>query len=75
MITKPCLLRDKHLVQEYFSNHYNTKKFQKINVIDILMGLKAKSSTLIEFCEKCMKSLWLLVYNANSERFFQNITL
>ena len=46
----------------------------KINVIDVLVGLKAKNSTFREFCEKCMKSLWLPVYNANNERFFQNIT-
>ena len=46
MSTKPCLLRDKHLVEEYFGNHYNTKKSEKINVIDILMGSKAKSSRL-----------------------------
>ena len=29
----------------------------KINVIDVLVGMKAKSSTFREFCEKCMKSL------------------
>ena len=33
------------------------------------MGLKAKSSIFREFCENCMKSLWLPVYNANNEIF------
>ena len=47
----------------------------EINVIDVLMGLKAKSSTFREFCEKCMKSLWLPVSNADSESFFSTYNL
>ena len=39
-------------------------------VIDVLMGLKAKSSTFREFCEKCMKSLCSSISNTDSESFF-----
>ena len=39
-------------------------------VIDVLMGLKAKSSTLKEFCEKCMKSLCSSISNTDGESFF-----
>ena len=39
------------------------------------MGLKAKSSTFREFCEKCMKPFWLPVNNANNERFFSEYNL
>ena len=42
----------------------------EIYMIDVLMGLKAKSSTFREFCKKCMKSLWLPISNAGSENFF-----
>ena len=33
-------------------------------------GLKAKSRTFREFCEKCMKSLCLSISNTDSESFF-----
>ena len=39
----------------------------EIMVIDVLMGLKAKSCTFREFCEKCMKSLCLSISNTDSE--------
>ena len=39
------------------------------------MGMKAKSGTSREFCEKCIKSLWLPVYNANNEIFLQKCNL
>ena len=39
-------------------------------VIDVFMGLKAKSSTFREFCEKCMKSLSSSISNTDSESFF-----
>ena len=39
-------------------------------VIDVLMGLKAKSSTFREFCEKCMKSLCSSISSTDSESFF-----
>ena len=39
----------------------------KYMVFDVLMGLKAKSSTCREFCEKCMKSLCLSISNTDSE--------
>ena len=39
-------------------------------VIDVLMGLKAKSSIFREFCEKCMKSLCSSISNTDSECFF-----
>ena len=42
----------------------------KINAIDVLMVLKAESSTFREFCETFMKPFWLPVNNANNERFF-----
>ena len=42
----------------------------KYMVIDVLMGLKAKSSTFREFCKKCMKSLCLSISNTDSESFF-----
>ena len=43
----------------------------KINVIiDVLMGLKAKSRTFREFYEKCMKSLCLSISNADIQRVF-----
>ena len=41
----------------------------KYMVIDVLMGLKAKSSTFREFCEKCMKSLCSSISNTDSEFF------
>ena len=44
-------------------------------VIDILMRLKAESSTFREFCEKCMKSLCSSISNADSEWFFFNNNL
>ena len=50
--------------------HSACANYTEINVIDVLMGLKAKSSTFREICGKCMKSLWLPVSNADSERFF-----
>ena len=39
-------------------------------VIDVLMGLKAKSSTFREFCEKCMKSLRSSICNKDSDSLF-----
>ena len=39
---------------------------------DVLMGLKAKSSTFREFCEKCMKSLCSSISNIDSESFFSS---
>ena len=42
----------------------------EIYVTDVLMGLKAKSSTFREIWEKCMKSLCLSISNTDSERFF-----
>ena len=39
-------------------------------VIDVLMGLKAKSSTFREFFEKCMKSLCSSISKTDSESFF-----
>ena len=38
-------------------------------VIDVLMGLKAKSSTFREFCEKFMELLRLSISNSHSESF------
>ena len=35
-------------------------------VIDVLIGLKAKSSTFREFCEKCMKSLCSSISNTDT---------
>ena len=42
----------------------------KYMVIDVLMGLKTKSSTFREFCEKCMKSLCACISNTDIENFF-----
>ena len=42
-------------------------------VIDVLMGLKAKSNAFREFCEKCMKSLCLSISNTDSESFSSKI--
>ena len=39
-------------------------------VIDVLKGLKTKSSTFREFCEKCMKSLCSSISNIDGESFF-----
>ena len=39
-------------------------------VIDVLMGLKAKSSIFREFCEKCMKSLCSSISNTDMRVFF-----
>ena len=39
----------------------------QLMVTDVLMGLKAKSSTFREFCERCMKSLCLSISNTDSE--------
>ena len=39
-------------------------------VIDVLMGLKAKSSTFREFCEKCIKSLCSSISNTGSGSLF-----
>ena len=65
---------DLHFCYTELCSDVHSANDTKINVIYVLVGLKAKSSTFREFCEKCMKSLWLPVYNANNERFFQNVT-
>ena len=39
-------------------------------VIDVLMGLKAKSSTFREFCEECIKSLCLSISNTDMRVIF-----
>ena len=42
----------------------------KYKVIDVLMGLKTKSSTFREFCEKCMNPLCSSISITDSESFF-----
>ena len=61
-------------IELYSDLHSASANDTKINAIDVLMGLKAKSSTFREFCEKFMKPFWLPVNNSNNERFFKNIT-
>ena len=45
----------------------------KYMVIYVLMGLKAKSSTFREFCEKYSKSLCSSISNTDSESFSPKI--
>ena len=63
-----CNLKcDLLVLQRIVKCSVNDKKYV---VIYVLTGLKDKSSTFREFCEKCTQSLCSPISNTDSESFF-----